>query len=74
MSTIQLPLSLFYTVDDESTPWKVSAIRGIELPPGVLATPVDACPEDRSLTDKAVRTVIGLFEWAEKSRHDADKE
>jgi hypothetical protein len=74
MSTIRLPLSLSYSVDDETTPRKVTAIRGVELPSGILATPVDIRPEDRSLTDKAVQTVVGLFRWADYSRRDAGKE
>jgi hypothetical protein len=71
MSTIRQPVSFDFGVDDVVAPKKVTSIRGLELPDGLLATPMDVRPEDRRLTDKAVQTVVGLFRWAEESRRDA---
>lgn len=66
--------SLTFRVDNETDPQRITHIRDVQLPAGVLYTPPGLAPQTRMLSEEAVRIVAAAFQWAVESRRDADEE
>lgn len=60
------PERLIYEVDEQNS--RITSIRGVEMPDGVLHTPVHLAHETRRLSSLAVEMVNGIFDWADDSR------
>ena len=62
---------LEYEVDDPRRPTRITTIRGVRLPEGVLYTPLDVPVSGRILSRDAIETAEAIVDSADDDRNSA---